>query len=171
VTTSDGGAHWTYEPGPPGLIYASVLSCPGPATCFVGGSAAVIDPNGDYATAAVATTFDGGSSWVTQLVYNGKRDSSYSTSAVGSMTCPTAADCLAVGLGIWGTTDSGHAWSLRTSTGITDEPEPETMADCPRVADCYVDIDQQLEVSTSGGWSYTAPEYNASPSLVGLSCP
>jgi photosystem II stability/assembly factor-like uncharacterized protein len=174
VTTTDGGSTWTSEPGPTGLSEATGLSCPGPNTCFVAGSVEETDPYGDfpYGAAAVAATFDGGQTWVTQFVYGAQPDSAESNSSIWSISCPTATDCLAGGSGIWGTTDAGHSWSIRTKTGITDEPIGQTPTDCPRPTDCYYASGQDIQVSTNGGWTYTdETDYGVAGDLIALYCP
>jgi photosystem II stability/assembly factor-like uncharacterized protein len=177
ITTTDGGAQWNNQAGPPGLGYAADLSCPGPATCFVVGNGPSSDSY-QQPPAVIVATFDGGTQWVQQLSY-GASESDEEYSNLDSVTCPSATTCLAAGSGIWGTTDSGADWTLRTTTGIAFAgPRVYTSADCPRTIDCYAADDNYtadtnyVRVSTNGGWTFT----NGSTSqldagIIDLSCP
>jgi photosystem II stability/assembly factor-like uncharacterized protein len=171
VTTTDGGAHWTNQPGPPSLSYAAGLSCPDATTCFATGSG-ILPAGYMHPPAAIAATSDGGATWVAQLSYFPSQ-STEEDAYIDAVSCPTATTCLAVGSGIWGTTDAGHTWTLRTKTGISfGGPPTFTAVDCPRAIDCYVSNNQYMQTSTNGGWTYTyGPDGGFGTDLLGLSCP
>jgi hypothetical protein len=175
LTTTDGGMQWSNQAAPSAVAEPEGLSCPGPATCFVVGSG----PLDGYQQppAAIAATFDGGEQWVEQLSY-GASKTDEGSAYLDSVSCPTATTCLAVGSGIWGTTDSGANWTLHTTTGIASaEPPAYSTVDCPRTLDCYVGGVNNPEgsfgvlISTNGGWTFTPSPANAVVGRVNnLSC-
>jgi photosystem II stability/assembly factor-like uncharacterized protein len=104
VVTSDGGALWHGLPFPQGVSALSV-SCPTARDCVAVGSNAVL------AAGRIATTSNGGASWVLPPVPgNGAR--------LYGVTCPSAKVCMAVGTSEGGlvltTTNGGASWRAHT---------------------------------------------------------
>jgi photosystem II stability/assembly factor-like uncharacterized protein len=176
VTTTDGGAQWSNQAAPAAVAEPVDLSCPGPATCFVVGSGPL--DGTQHPPAAIAATFDGGAQWVSQLSY-GASNSDEASAYLDSVSCPEATTCLAVGSGIWGTTDSGATWTLHTTTGLAAaDPPLYSTVDCPRTLDCYVGGENTPAgsygelISTNGGWTFaSSPDDGVVGRLNHLSCP
>jgi hypothetical protein len=93
--TTDGGATWTSQ-SVPGSGWLQAISCPTVSTCFAVGVANLF---GGALTGAFTTT-DGGSTWTPQSVPSGTGLSG--VLALGGISCPSAAQCFAVGSNLGG---------------------------------------------------------------------
>lgn len=103
LTTEDGGATWQEKPLPSSVPQPHLddVACPGPMTCWAGGTEAA--PRGKTLGSSVLLgTADGGATWtaatvaVPQGAPNDQGGDAYL--AVGSISCPSAAVCVALGV-------------------------------------------------------------------------
>ncbi len=146
-----------------GLSELSALSCPTLDRCV-----AVADTPG---TAAIATSNDGGRTWV-------RRAAPAGVTNLTAVTCTTPERCLAVGGAgrrgaIAATTDGGTSWVLRSAPRGVDSLDAIS---CPTAAICWsvgtTDRRSAITATTDGGgtWvSQSAPSGTAS--LDAVSCP
>ncbi len=122
ASSVDGGASWTPDPLPTGLPKPTFfgLSCPSDNECWATGSDAMPTQVGAVASSnqpLLLGTTNGGSSWsnVTFSAPQGvPNDLAQSYFATGSISCPSAGNCVALGIGDAGTS-SVPAYSLQTA--------------------------------------------------------
>lgn len=123
LTTTNGGSSWqkhTFTGDSPGEL--NVVSCPSVSLCVAEEVVTTASPATD--STGIYTSNDGGASWHVQLPTVGG-----GVAYLGSLSCPTTAVCVSVGLGYtytsggppsgqyttWGavekTTDGGNTWT------------------------------------------------------------
>lgn len=118
LTTSNGGTTWQKHPVPGEL---NVVSCPSASLCVAGADVTSAIPANE--STVIATSDDGGSSWHDVETVGGD------VGVLGSLSCPTTTDCVAVGNGytytsggppngqytLWGavatSADGGKTWN------------------------------------------------------------
>ncbi len=102
LTTADGGATWRLAPLPVSLPqpHLDAVACAGPLTCWAAGTAAA-SASGTPGSSVMVGTTNGGATWAVASVTvpgtaPGVRGDDTST-AVGSISCPSASVCVALG--------------------------------------------------------------------------
>jgi photosystem II stability/assembly factor-like uncharacterized protein len=144
LATGDGGLHWSYRALPPGDGVINELGCPAWASCRAVASQSpqpgLSGP--DYRTWFLRTD-DAGSHW--SAVSFPTRDT------IGALSCPSAADCVAVGsaAGSFGadllppgvalrTTDGGRTWAPgMLPSGMSFFPFSVGSVTCAGTSTCY----------------------------------
>lgn len=126
VTTGDGGSTWSTASLPTVQDDNVQLACPSTTTCELVSS--------DGTTSQVFSSADGGASWTS--VFTG-------SDFLGSISCPTTTNCLAVGETInstptvVSTSNGGASWQTR-SPSLTLPYADLTDASCATAASCTV---------------------------------
>ncbi len=122
LATADGGATWRAQAMPSDITALSALSCLSVTHCAATGE--------DSGAGSVATTSDGGKTWVARSV---------AIVDVEAVSCPTTAACWAVGGtlslqgGIVATSDDGGSW---TSQPLPDPFMDPPVMSCPTTSEC-----------------------------------
>ena len=112
LTTGDGGLHWSYRALPPGDGVINELACPARASCrAVASQSRRPGISGPYFRTWFLRTDDAGAHWSAVSFPAGD--------TIGALSCPSAADCVAVGsaAGNFGADLLPPGVALRTANG------------------------------------------------------
>lgn len=141
VTTTNGGATWTYQTLPSPVSYLSGISCPSTSDCFAVGAG--VFGAGVVAGVVVATT-DGGRTWF----FQGLPDAP--TGVPVSIACYSTSICYLAGTHfVDGTTDGGSVWN--------DTSLPAAAEDLASIACPTATKSTRPEATRSGNWLRERP--------------
>ncbi len=150
----DHGTNWSEVDSAVTRYQLSAISCATTSFCAaVGGSAGAGPP-------PVLTTTNGGANWTSRSV---NIDETFI-----AVSCPSSADCVAVGLGgrIITTHDGGTTWS------VTDTGHLYLVAvSCPSVKICFAASQNGLIIKSRDGAATWHTSASLAPSFRGMSCP
>ncbi len=140
------------------------VSCPSASQCWAGGDGGIM------------ATRDGGASWVNEPMPQ-------ALNVVKGVTCPTTAECIAVGdnsyvrsdAAIAATTDAGSTWSMESSPSGAGYLRSVT---CPTAAVClavggpsyFVSGAGTIVATDNGGATWMLITPSGAPGLYGISC-
>ena len=112
MLTADGGAHWTAAPRP-APVSLSVVTCPGPTTCY--GLGEVLSGTGNGQQWVVLKSVDGGKTWQQPA----PRLPTAAYTYLSGLVCPSVTTCLTAGGNppsspppLFRTSDGGLSWHL-----------------------------------------------------------
>lgn len=158
LATTDGGATWTNQAVPAGVIDLIGIACPSTIDCYATGRTT-------GTTGVVVKTTDGGTTWTSQAVP--------SMSYIPGITCPSTGECFAAGqsspdssggvIGAIAATTDGTTWQSQTIPSGAGSMNAVT---CPSTTDCY-----SVGEGSVGGYIFATVDGGATWNRQGVPLP